>query len=258
MFLLIIYFLLNLNLSFEYPQAVQIINSCPTAAIKTNSSRSIRSIKQNLLPILRNSHESDESDESDEDQSTDLKTQEVTLTVPSTLVNGTILNETLFITDGNQNDLNLTQARLCANDSNFNIKYSTNQPLPHTVCLYLHLTNSQLYICQILQSSSTSGDGNDDDDDDDDQEYSPSALFIVSQAVIICLFMLLICAVHTSKQKRIVYRVRRRFLQANDSNLSPMQEEILSAGDLTSISTDRKFTKTNSIILDELTRKLTH
>lgn len=250
MFLLIIYFLLNLNLSFEYPQAVQIINSCPTAAIKTNSSRSIRSIKQNHLPILRDSHESDE------DQSTDLKSNEITLIIPFTLVNGTIINETLYITDSNQNDLNLTQARLCVNDSNFNIKYSTNQPLPHTICLYLHLTDSQLYICQTLQSNSTSGDGN--DDDDDNQEYSPSALFIVSQAVIICLFMLCICAIHTSKQKRIAYRVRRHFLQANDSNLSAIQEEILSAGDLTSISTDRKFTKTNSITLDELTRKLTH
>ena len=98
------------------------------------------------------------------DHSTSSNNIQVIFTIPYTVSNDAILNQTVFITDAVHNQLLATITQMCINGSSIIINYSTNKPLPHNVCLYLVLnmtlstTIREIFTCRTIGKNASSND----------------------------------------------------------------------------------------------------
>ena len=227
---------------------------------------------------IRATHDYNDSDEDELDEADNHSDSiQVIFTIPYTMTNESILNETVFITDAAGNQLIATLMHICINNSSFIINYLTSKPLPHNICLYilLNITSlKELYLCRTINNNfssdhSASGDGH---------AVGPSGLFIVLLCMLIVLMMITIYVIQTARKKSLMNRITEHLFrnkaaaraskrniinpemtneaQLNNLITSPIEGQVLAANNLTSIHTDRRFTNHNLINIKEFTKRL--
>ena len=162
-----------------------------------------------------------EDDDHDGDSTTSLNIIQITFTIPYQISNQTIVNKTVFITDVIHNQLLASLTNFCVYDSSFLVNYSTIQPLPQRICLFLllNLTSSilprEIIFCQTIDdsynSTLTSGTNT---TADTAHSVGPSGFFILSQCIIILLMMFIIYGVQTARQKNLVQRASERIIHS--------------------------------------------
>ncbi|UJR10332.1 hypothetical protein I4U23_014538 [Adineta vaga] len=225
--------------------------------------------------------DSDESNESDEssDHSSLSNNIQVIFSIPYVVEDGSIVNQTLFITDAHNDQIVPSLSYICVNGSSFIVNYMTNKELPHNVCLYLLLnltsmsTLREIFTCHTIISNISS---NDDHDTNGKHAVGPSFIFIISQSVIILLMMVFISLVHNARNNRLANRlgqhllrnipipqtIRNSILREPDRtdiirHRSPsIGQQVLSAVDLTTTQTDRTPNDHTLIDITELTKRL--
>jgi hypothetical protein len=242
---------------------------CPSQSIDDDSrSQSMdidlpQSRLEKSIEIETSALSSSESEEDSDDHPIRINHIQVTFTIPYSISNDSILNETVFIIDLTHNQLIQTLISICINQSSFHIDYFTNVSLPHNVCLYLllNMTNSkEIFLCRTIQKKFSSMH---DDHDDDHHEMDhisnvPGVIFVVIQSVIILIMMLIISMVYTVKNRRSVGTTRRVtnvIISEEDFILSPIEEQVLAATDLTTIHKDHIFTNHNLNNIKKLTKR---
>ncbi|CAF0999877.1 unnamed protein product [Adineta steineri] len=230
----------------------------------------------------------DDSDEHDPDDNEDYDSSEtedhsesisyqVIFTFPYSISNGSILNQTVFITDPIKNHLIASLILICINGSSFIINYSTNQPLPHNVCLFLLLnitspaTIREIFTCQVINANSS----NNFEAAVDSHAAGPSAVFIIAQGIMIFIMMMIICLAQVFKEKHVVNRVGQHLHQMQmpravlngiiqDPNGIPrnmrspsIQDQVLAANDLTTTTTPGTNRPDQALInINELTNRM--
>jgi len=235
------------------------------------------------------------NDEND-DHSVPLNIIQIMFTIPYNISNESILNKTVFITDIRHNQLLASLTNICVNESSFFINYSTIQPLPHTICLYLllNLTSSltlrEIIFCHTIEDLYNHTSSSNDTGPDTHSTVGPSGFFILSQCIIILVMMFIIYGVETARQKSLVNRVSQRLFRSrlyitifgnktvvptrsntihvpinpaatlevglnlitfnrhltslpNHQIITPIEEQVLAASDLTSTMNDRRATR---------------
>ena len=226
----------------------------------------------------RDDNDEDEFEEINDDPSSLLNIIQVIFNIPFSLSNGSILNQTVFITDPIHNQLLGTFNHICINEATVIINYATNKPLPHDVCLYLLFNQTEsialkeIFICRTLNKNISL------DSSDSHDSHGPSVIFIISQSIIIIFMMIIICLVQTAREKRVIYRITQHLNrdksitsihnihkfnytinhQKPNENHSHnfIEEQVRTATDLTPTRYDRKFTSPTLIDIKEFTRRL--
>jgi len=154
------------------------------------------------------------------DHSILLNIIQIVFTIPYQISNESILNKTIFITEITHYQLLATLTDICFSESSFFVNYSTIQPLPQNICLYLllNLTSSmilrEIIFCRTIEdlySNNTSLSN--DTQSTTSQSVGPSEFFILSQCIIILIMMFTIYGVNTARQKNFVDRVNQRLLR---------------------------------------------
>jgi hypothetical protein len=138
------------------------------------------------------------------DNSTSLYNIEVIFTIHYIISNGSILNQTVLITDPIHNQLLPSLI--------FIIDYSTNEPFPHNVCLYLLLLTTSLkeiFLCRTINNDMSPNDHG----TSDDTTSGPSVIFILLQALLIVLMMLFISLTQTAKKNSVIDRINKRLFR---------------------------------------------
>ncbi|UJR35725.1 hypothetical protein I4U23_028475 [Adineta vaga] len=158
-------------------------------------------------------------DQEQNDHSSVLNTIQIIFTIPYIILNNSILNNTVFITDIVHNELLASLTNICIDNSSFIVHYSTMKPLPHNICLYLllNLTSStilrEIFFCRTIDSLSNITSSN-DSETEVHRAVGPSSFFILSQCVIILIMMIIIYGVQTARQKSLVNRVGQRLIRS--------------------------------------------
>ena len=217
------------------------------------------SIQTNGLNTSRN-RLNDHSIEDTDEHTPAKKSIQVIFTIPYSFSRESIVNETVFITDTINGQIIPSIIRVCTNGSSFFIDYSTSQPLPHNVCLFLLLnmtTLKEMLFCRMINRNSSSIDSR----PLDDHRSGPGVIFIISQSVIILIMMFIIALGHKARQKRMISRVHqyfRRTKQDIETNFipTPIEQLVIVATDRTSISPDRKYTSPTLIDIKEFTKRM--
>ena len=187
--------------------------------------------------------------------------------LPYSFSRESILNQTVFITDRLNSRILPPFIDICMNESSFFISYSTNQSLPHNVCLYLLLnltttTSRELFLCRMINGKSSLSMNR---MSSNDHNVGPGVIFILLQGVIIVIMMCMIAIGHRAREKHVVSRIRQYFsrTKSNDqaTNITefispPIEQLVLAATDLTSTSEDRKYTNHTLIDIREFTKRL--
>ncbi|CAF3752303.1 unnamed protein product [Adineta steineri] len=230
----------------------------------------------------------DDSDEHDPDYDeeygssetgdhSELHSYQVIFTFPDSIENGSILNQTVFITDPIKNHLIASLTLICINGSSFIINYSTNQPLPHNVCLFLLLnitspaTIREIFTCQVINANSST----DFEHAVESHAAGPSAVFIIAQGIMIFIMMMIICLAQVLKEKHVVNRFGQHLHQMQmpravlngiiqDPNGIPrnmrspsIQDQVLAANDLTTTTTPGTNRPDQALInINELTNRM--
>jgi hypothetical protein len=205
--------LVNLNVSSNIcsRQSVNIDKPVDETGVQHNTSTAIiipfkSSWQQNIV--------------TNNDDLTSLNIIQITFTIPYTITNESILNETVFITDVKHNQLLATLTNICFNESSFFVNYSTIQSLPQTICLYLllNLTSSmtlrEIIFCRTIENLYNSTSSSDNTNTETNATAGPSGIFILSQGIIIFIMMFIIYAVHTAREKNLVNRVSQRVVRS--------------------------------------------
>jgi hypothetical protein len=141
----------------------------------------------------------------------------IIFTIPYNISDESIVNKTVFIMDTIHNNLLAILTDICYNDSSFFINYSTIQPLPQDICLYLllNLTSSmilrEIIFCRTIEDSSVNTSS---PHVDSSHAVGPSGVFIISQCIIILIMMFIIYAVQTARQKNLADRVSQRVFRS--------------------------------------------
>jgi len=154
-----------------------------------------------------------------EDNSTLLNIIQITFTIPYQISNESIINKTIFITDAIHNQLLASLTNFCYNDSSFFLNYSTIQPLPQNICLYLllNLTSSmilrEIIFCRTIEDSYNITSLS-DNSTATIQTVGPSGYFILSQCIIILIMMFIIYGVQTARQKDFIHRASERLIHS--------------------------------------------
>ncbi|CAF0977516.1 unnamed protein product [Adineta steineri] len=226
-----------------------------------------------------NEDDSDDSEEYDssetEDHSESISYQ-VIFTFPYSISNGSILNQTVFITDPIKNHLIASVTLICINGSSFIINYSTNQPLPHNVCLFLLLnitspaTIREIFTCQVINANSSA----DYEHAVEGHAAGPSAVFIIAQGIMIFIMMMIICLAQVFKEKHVVNRFGQHLHRMQmpravlngiiqDPNGMPrnmrspsIQDQVLAANDLTTTTPGTNRPDQALININELTNRM--
>ncbi|CAF0824042.1 unnamed protein product [Rotaria sp. Silwood1] len=246
---------------------------------QNNTRITITSFWKQIIVKTDGVHNNSEADEINDNSVSfiSLNTIQVIFTIPFSIIsNGSILNQTVSITDIKSNQLLASSNHICFNGSSFIVNYSTNQSLPYNICLYvliLSITLREIFICRTINNNS---DGN------ENPIVGPSVFFIVSQSVMSLLMMIIIYLVQISRKKNLINRVGQHFVCNNlithkssiillndainseimhDINLNnfisaPIEEKVLAATDLTSTRNDRRFTHHTLIDMKELIKQL--
>lgn len=141
---------------------------------------------------------------------TALNIIQITFIIPYNLSNQTILNKTILILDVPHRHLLASISDICFNQSSFFVNYSTLQPLPHDVCLYLllNLTSTmnlkEIIFCRTIEHIPS------ENITSSKHPVGPSEFFILSQCIIIFIMMLIIFSVQTAREKNFLNRVSER------------------------------------------------
>lgn len=208
-----------------------------------------------------------------------LKKQiQIIFNISYSISNGSILNQTIFITNAINNQLIGILTQFCINGSSAIINYSTNKPLPQNVCLYvlLNITPSialkKIFICRTINNHSSSHDYDYKigDDDDNNESVGLSPLFIIEQGIMSFFMMFIIHLIHANRKKHFVNRIKQfihhKKLVARANNIDKInleitnernfitpsiEEQVLDATDLTTKHNDRKILNHNLIGINE-------
>lgn len=141
---------------------------------------------------------------------TSLNIIQITFTIPYNLSNQSIVNKTILILDVPHRRLLASINHICFNQSSFFVNYSTYQPLPHDVCLYLLLnltstmTLKEMIFCRTIEHSPS------ENSTSSKHPVGPSGFFILSQCIIIFVMMLIIYSVQTAREKNLINRMSER------------------------------------------------
>jgi hypothetical protein len=155
------------------------------------------------------------------DHSVSLNIIQIVFTIPYKISNESILNKTVFITDVIHYQLLAILTDVCLSESSFFINYSTIQPLPQNICLYLllNLTSSmilrEIIFCRTIEDLHNNNTLSlNDTQSTTNQSVGPSGFFILSQCIIILIMMFTIYGVHTAREKNFLDRVNQRLLRS--------------------------------------------
>ncbi|CAF1397864.1 unnamed protein product [Adineta ricciae] len=265
------------------PEGTYVSDTCliQTAGTK-NSQKKFKIVSSSRKSSGKHHFQRDDSREQDSSESSSHSTSSDTIrlvfTIPYAVENGSIVNRTLIITDANDDKITPFFSYVCVNGSSFLVHYITDKALPHYVCLYLllHLTSArqlkEIYMCQTVSKNISSHDDHDDDKGHGDM---PSFIFILSQAVIILVMMLIISLVHSARRRNLADCVGQHLRnlplpQAIRSSMlrdeSPpalrshrsvsIGRQVLAATDLTATENDRPSTDYALINIKELTKQM--
>ena len=206
----------NLNLSSSMNRDTPVLNSCLIQSINIDHSDD----HIDFIPFTSSWQQIIVTD--NDDSSTSLNIIQITFTIPYQISNQSIVNKTIFITDAIHNQLLASLTNFCYNDSSFFVNYSTIQPLPQTICLFLllNLTSSilprEIIFCRTIEDSynTTLTSDNSTITTDTSHAVGPSGYFILSQCIIILIMMFIIFGVQTARQKDLVNRASERIIHS--------------------------------------------
>lgn len=205
-----------------------------------------------MIPlILADDQSSDDTDA----HSPMNKTIQMIFTIPYSFSRESIVNETVVITNPITGENLPSIVQIGVNHSSVFIDYSTSQPFPHKICLFLLLNVSilrEMIFCEMISQDSPSSDNH---------RSGPGVIFIVSQSVIILLMMFIIALGHKATQKRLPSRLRQYFQRTKEDPSTnfiptPIEQIVIVTTDLTLLNPDRKYTSATLIDIKEFTKRM--
>lgn len=193
-------------------------NDCSSESINIDTLENQTNVDIDILQLTSSWQQKIDTKAHDEPttpSSSGLNQIEIIFTISSTIVSQSIIAKRVYIIDAKNNQLLATIINnICLKNSSFIINYSTQKPLPHTVCLNLRLNRTsnlireEIFFCRTLDGLMKNDSSS--HESDSSHPVGPSQFFILSQCIIILIMMFIIFVVQTAREKNLMQRIRER------------------------------------------------